>query len=280
MIDIGIILIIIGAVYCLIASINDYKTMEVPDYLTITLLIMALVVRASYSIITNEWGVIMQGLIGLGIFLVLGNLFYYGRVFGGGDAKLMIGLGAIIGISNDTMTNLKGYLAFIITFLIIGAVYGIIASIVIMIKEKKKSMKKELRKEIRKNKNLVITGIIIGIIILVPIIIIKETILYLIPLLIIITPVLLSWAAAYERTYMIKTIITKELQPGDVITKNIKIKSGKTIKASFEGITKKEIMMIKKARIKNVEIKNGIPFTLTFLITIIAYYYIISSGRI
>jgi len=42
------------------------------------------------------FGFFYQGLIGLGIFFVLGNALYYGRMFAGGDAKLMIALGAVL----------------------------------------------------------------------------------------------------------------------------------------------------------------------------------------
>ena len=53
------------------------------------------------DVFTDSFNFFYQGLIGLGIFFVLGNAFYYGRFFAGGDAKLMISLGAILPLSTS-----------------------------------------------------------------------------------------------------------------------------------------------------------------------------------
>jgi len=270
MVTIELALIIIAAIWALGATISDYRTLEVPDYLNITLLIIALVVRGSYSIITENPTWITQGLIGLGIFYILGHAFYYGRIFGGGDAKMMIALGAIIGLREDTVSNIKLYITFIIIFLVIGAAYGIIYSTTKMLRDKK-NIKKALKKEMKKNNKIIITGIIIGIITLIPIIIINEITLYLIPILIILTPLMIAGAKAYEKIYMIKRIKVKDLREGDVLTKDLII-NNKKIKANFEGLTKKDLEKIRRTKKKTVEIKEGIPFTAVFLITIIIYY--------
>ena len=45
-------------------------------------------------------------------------MLYYGRVFAGGDAKLMIALGAIIPLSNNFPENLNIMLKFLLLFLV------------------------------------------------------------------------------------------------------------------------------------------------------------------
>ena len=70
-----------------------------------------------FSYIQAGFGFFCQGIIGLTIFFVLGNLFYYGKVFAGGDAKLMIALGPVLSFSTSFMTNVKVFVIFFFLFL-------------------------------------------------------------------------------------------------------------------------------------------------------------------
>ena len=82
-----IFLICLAFVWIVFASVQDLKSREVANWLNFSLIIFALGFRFFYSLFNNNFNFLYQGLIGLGIFFVLGNLFYYGRMFAGGDAK-------------------------------------------------------------------------------------------------------------------------------------------------------------------------------------------------
>ena len=97
-----IFLIALAIVWMSFGSIQDLKQREISNWLNFSLIIFALAFRFFYSLFNSEnFLFFYQGLIGLGIFFVIGNLFYYSRLFAGGDAKLMISLGTILGFSNS-----------------------------------------------------------------------------------------------------------------------------------------------------------------------------------
>ena len=66
---------------------------------------------------------------------------------------------------------------------------------------------------------------------------------------------------------MINLVDARKLQEGDWLERDIRI-MGKTIKKSVHGLSNKEIEILKKAG-KNVLIKEGIPFTPAFLISLL-----------
>ncbi|MBI2044064.1 prepilin peptidase, partial [Candidatus Pacearchaeota archaeon] len=140
-----IFLLSLAFVWILVASIYDLRKRIVFNWLSFSLIIFALGFRFFYSLFNENFALFYQGLIGLGIFFLLGNLLYYGRIFAGGDAKLMIALGAILPLSESFLINLKIFGLFFILFLFAGAIYGLSWSIYFTIKEKKK-----IRKEIKK----------------------------------------------------------------------------------------------------------------------------------
>ena len=69
-----------------------------------------------------------------------------------------------------------------------------------------------------------------------------------------------------EKSCMYKKVKTSELIEGDWITKNIYKNKKLILKIPDYGITKTQIRLLKKHNIKNIEIKQGIIFTPSFLI--------------
>jgi leader peptidase (prepilin peptidase)/N-methyltransferase len=108
----------ICAVILLIASVIDYKTRLIPPILPILLAVCG-VLFAGIKILVYEqvaWGqvqtLIFGALIG-GLFLIIigliGNLIFQKEVLGGGDIKLMGGVGSIIGWEKVLMANITGF---------------------------------------------------------------------------------------------------------------------------------------------------------------------------
>ena len=151
-----IFLLSLGLIAIIFATVEDLKKSEISNWINFSLIIFALGFRFFYSLFSlNDFNFFYQGLIGLGIFFVLGNFLYYGHVFAGGDAKLMIALGAILPLSLDFSHNLNIFFLFLLLFLFSGALYGIIMSTYLCIKNLK-DFKKEFNIRFKENKRMVI----------------------------------------------------------------------------------------------------------------------------
>jgi prepilin peptidase CpaA len=70
----------------------DVRTQRIPNVLTVTGLTAALVLRAPLGV-----DALMHGLVGVGITLLVSVVLYALRAIGGGDVKLLAGIGAFLG---------------------------------------------------------------------------------------------------------------------------------------------------------------------------------------
>src|SRR3989344_2481323 len=117
----------LGFVWLLFATFSDIKTREIPNWLNFGLIAFALGFRFFYSLFSlDNFSFFYQGLFGLAMFFVLGNILYYARMFAGGDKKLMIALGSVLPFFPYFTSNLKVFLVFFLLFFFAGAVYGIL----------------------------------------------------------------------------------------------------------------------------------------------------------
>jgi len=205
---------------------------------------------------------LQQGLYGLGIFFVLGNIFYYGRIFAGGDAKLLIALGAVLPFSLDFWINVRIFGLFIFALLLVGGFYGIIWSFVLSIKNFK-DFKKEFLIQMKANKMILYSGFILGGFLL--ILSFVEGILFYFGVLLFAFSYLYVYAKSIDECCMVKKIKVKDLREGDWLYEDVKV-GKKILKKNWEGLGKEEIELISK-NYKEVKIKQGIPFVPVFLIS-------------
>jgi Flp pilus assembly protein protease CpaA len=272
----NIFLILLGFVWILFAVVQDLRKREIANWLNFSLIIFALAFRLFYSLFySSDYTFFLQGLIGFGVFFILGNLLYYGKVFAGGDAKLMIALGAVLPFSQNWITNTNLALMFLVLFLIAGALYGIVFSLYLGIKNRKRFVK-EFSREFKEKRRMFYIALIVAIILL-AISSFERNILYL-SVLIFISPYVYISAKAIDESCMIKKVNTKELTEGDWLYNNLRI--GKTlIKANWEGLSQEEISLLMKKK-KEVFIRQGIPFSPVFLISYIVLICVFLSQNI
>jgi Flp pilus assembly protein protease CpaA len=151
-----IFLFLMGLIWITFATVQDIKTREIANWLNFSLIIFALGFRFFYSLFNLEnFNFFYQGIFGLILFFIIGNLFYKLKLFAGGDAKLMIALGTILPLNVSFFQNFYGFFYFLLLFLFAGSLYGLIMSIYLGIKNFKK-LKKEFSKEFKKRRKLFI----------------------------------------------------------------------------------------------------------------------------
>lgn len=258
------ILITLAFIILLIASYTDIKTREVPDWLNYALIFSALGIRAIFSI-NQGYQVILAGLLGFTACFVIANVFYFTKQWGGGDSKLLMGIGAIIGISYPLTRQSGNLFFFLLLLLIVGAIYGLIWMIVLAIKHYQ-IFWPQFNLKIRDNKTTHYTLILTSLLFLIltffvhflwPLVIIPLFFFYLFLFILII-----------EQNFFYKEISPKNLTEGDwlaeeVIQNNFSIMKPKTLEKS--DIAKLQLFF-KQHKLKTVLIKEGIPFVPSFLI--------------
>jgi len=256
-------LIIIGIVWIIGAVLQDLHRREVDNVWNFSLVGIVLAYRLAFSIYSSQYMYFFNGIIGFIIFLILGNLFYYSRVFAGGDAKLLIVLGSLIPLSFNWMENLMIFGSFIGLFLVGGSIYVFIFSLFLVLFHLK-NFSKEFYKQIKSSKNLIISGVIFFIL---WIIISYYFSLQLISFgaVFLLFPLLFIFAKAVEESCLVKALSPREITEGDWLYEDVFI-NGNKITANWEGVSKRELQLIREKYRRKIWIKQGIPFTPGFLI--------------
>lgn len=270
-----IFLLILALVWIAFATIQDLKKREVANWLNFSLIIFALGFRFFYCLFSSRTDSFMffyQGLIGLAIFFLIGNSFYYARIFAGGDAKLMIALGTILPFSENLFTNLKFFVLFFFVFMFAGALYSLAINLFLSLKNFK-SWKKEFLIQLNKKKKFINIFMLFGFVLM--IFAFVESLFFLLGVFVFIIPYIYVYAKSIDESCMVKKIKTAQLMEGDWLYQDVKI-GKKFIKKSWDGLSKKDIREIKK-RYKQIKIKQGIPFVPVFLISfllLVLFYFL------
>jgi len=273
-----IVLFVIGLLWIVGATIQDIRKREVANWLNFSLIIFVLGFRFFHSLFSESsvgFGFFYQGLIGFGIFLVLGNLFYYGRLFAGGDAKLMIALGTVLPLTANFNDNVLTFASFLFLFLVSGAIYGLIFSLYLSL-SRFNNFKKEYIKRINDNKKFVYIMTLLGLVLL--IFGFYNSVFISFGILIFIFPYFYLYAKSVDKACMIKKVPVRNLTEGDWLCNNIKV-GRKVIMAKWDGLSKKDIILIRKHK-KQVLIKQGIPFVPVFLISFLILIYLYYTGNL
>ncbi len=275
-----IFLFVLALIWIIFAMIQDLRSKEIANWLNFSLIIFVLGFRFFYSLFSLEsFNFFYQGLIGFGIFFVIGNLFYYGRIFAGGDAKLMIALGSVLFLYENFLFNIKVLILFLFLFLFVGAAYGLSISFVFVLKNFK-NFKEEFLIYLGKNKIWIYSVMLFGLILMLFGLFGFKSLFFIMGIILFLFPYLFIYAKAVDESCMIKELKTNQLREGDWIYRDLKV-GRKLIKARWEGLSKEDIKLIKK-KYKKVLIRQGVAFSPVFLISflVIIYIYFFNSNLI
>ena len=271
----GWFLLTIAFIWILGATVTDLKKREVPDWLSISLVAIALVARMIYSLLEKDISFFLQGALFFAIFFALANLFYYARIFAGGDAKLLMGLGAILAAppvlpfsqGTSAVISIPMPFVFILNLLIVGSLYGLLFTTVVAIKNRKRFFPEFVKKC---GKVRIFFLPVAALVIVVAILTISTKSYFLLPfaVLALLFPFIHSAIKALEEVGMVSLVHPKDLALGDWLAREVRA-GGKVVKPTWEGLSKKELEFLQRAK-KKVLVKYGIPFVPAFLLTLLA----------
>jgi hypothetical protein len=197
-------------------------------------------------------------------------IMYYSGQWGGADSKLLMGLGALLGLG---FANWDALL-FLLFLLFAGAAYGIIYAAVLAIIEWKRvfaSLKQRMHEpRVSKIRKIVLA---IAFLLLLSLLFVSWEIKPLI-----LGVILVGYFGFYlwlcvkviEEELLIKAYPVKKLTEGDWINEEVKIKGKVIVGPKDLGITKAQITQLKKLKVKKVMVKEGIPFVPSFLLGLCA----------
>jgi len=274
----------LGFLVLFVGSYTDIRTREVPDWLNFGLIGTGFGINLLFSVVFLKIDFILASIVGFAIFFVIAWIMFYAGQWGGGDSKILMGLGAMIGIDIFSKSFFLAY--FLINALIIGALYGILWSVFSIIKNRRKFIV-AFKKSLGNNKTIFMKKMVLGLFMLLVIValfvsdyLIKLTIFY-IAIVSVLTFYLWLIIKAVENACMLKYVEPRKLTEGDWIAKDVRV-NGKYITGPKDlGIEKSQIKKLidlyKKRKVRKILIKEGIPFVPSFLI---AYIITIIYGNL
>ena len=263
----------LAIIWIAFAAVYDIRKREVPNWLNFSLVGFALAYRAFYASAFSDFGFFAYGLAGFAVFFVIANLFYYSKVFAGGDAKLLMGIGAVLPISSLIDLVYVGG-GFMMLMFFIGAAYSIVYSMIIAIRNKDK-FGSEFRKNLSDKKYWLVVPAIFVLLVAVLYILIG------IPLEMLAVIILFSIVSYFLFVYlravdvcMIKLVAPGKLTEGDWLHENVKLKNG-LVRKSVHGLSVEDILKLRKAG-KKVLIKEGVPFVPAILLAFLAMVFFLA----
>jgi len=264
---IELILLSIAALVLIIGSIHDIRVREVPDWLNFSLIAAALGIRLLYSSYTSEWSVLINGLVGFAAFYLLALVMFYTGQWGGGDSKLLMGMGAVFGLDIFFFRTLEVPLMvwFFVNSLFVGAIYGFGFSIIMAIR-RWKDFKLEYVKRYRKARIVKLVTYAVIVILGILMLVVDVPVLRMMFLILMITLFVIVFLWIFIKTVetvgMVKTLKTEDLTEGDWIVDEIFVDKKKIL--SKKVLTATDIRRLRKHRdFVPIKVKRGL-FTKDF----------------
>ncbi len=260
-----------------VAVFQDLKRREVDNWLNLFLLVASFSFVFFRAIFERDSSIIFLAGFLLILMFVLMNVFYYGRVFAGGDAKLLFAM-TVFFVGVSFVESLINVGIFILFLMISGSVYGLIYSLVLYFKNFEK-----VNGEIYcfASELGILCWVFGGCVVLLGFF---SFVFLLVGIFILLGFGLYVFAKGIEKVVMIKIVSGKELREGDWLVDDIVFHgvAGRrsqvagvkniVIKADWDGLSSENIKLLKGR--KKVKIKDGLPFVPAFLIAFLCYVFL------
>ncbi len=266
MIDVVLFILAIAALF--FGSITDIKKREVPDWISHGLIYSALGVRLIYAIFFKDYAQFFTGVLGFAACFALAVLLFYTKQWGGGDAKILMGIGAVLGF------NLS-LLLFVLLLMFVGAGYGVLFSVSLALKNKS-HFSRAFKANFKTYKQARLYSILFFILTLLSYFYSDISLFILIAgigSIAVFGTHLFIFVKSVEESCLLQKLPVSKITEGDWITETIKINGKTIISKNNTGVTNQQLVALKNYR-KPIMVKSGIPFVPAFLMAFILIYFI------
>jgi Flp pilus assembly protein protease CpaA len=255
-----------------IASWRDLQKREVPDLISLGLLAVGILAAIAAAIALHDPWRVAKSATGAAAGLVFGTLLYHLRQWGGGDAKLLAGVGAIIGLWAPDWR----LLAFVVLLAFMGALYGV-AWTALLIARSWKPFSAAFGKRLREPKahRARILLVSVGALGIVAALFSPWEIQVIIGLVLVGAYLAMyGWLVTrtLEETALVKDYAVSRLTEGDWLVEDVRKGKRVVVRATKTGLSLEQIKALRQSGIKTVRVREGIPFVPAFLLAAIALF--------
>lgn len=259
-----------------IATLTDIYKKEVPDTVTYSLVILGFSLNIFLGLIHKDLSYMYESLAGFLFASLIGLILFYTAQWGGGDAKLIMGIGATVGLP-ISLQGVPFLVIFIINSFLVGALYGVawIATLALFNLE---LVVTKVRENLSDTKKLGLLGVVfIFIALLIPVFtvdIIQEMALLYVGFLFLLSlfPFLLVSIRIVEDEVMQEQRSVEDLVPGDWV-----LEQPDGFEINKTGISEEDIEELKESSVESILVKKGIPFVPSFLIAFVTTHVFATS---
>ncbi len=264
-------LILVSLLWVSVASVIDIKTREVPDWLSYSLILIGLSVRGIYALLFTQPAYFLYGLFALGLAYLFGSAMYYTRQWGGGDSKLLMGIAVIYATIPNPLAPFTPFpflVSFLINMLIIGAGYGMLYTFYLSVRHYP-TVLTHLRKPAYAYIRYLWIPLFAALVFFYFSSNFYVTIISL--LLVALSAVLLSTTLIriVEHSCMHKRIPVHRLTEGDWLVQPVLYQGKTLVPATKTGLEKEDILLLRQKKIKDVLVKEGMPFVPVFFLSLL-----------
>ena len=270
-------LFVVAGAWLMFAMVQDVKTREVANWLTFSLIAIGLAYRAFLSMIVGAWNVLLWGILGGVVFVGLAYALYYGRVFAGGDAKLLMGTGIALPYAAGDELLSWGSL-FIVLLLTAGAFYTLVYSFVLVTRSRRK-FRKTFHASLQEARSVFALAFVAAVALaLIGVLTDQVAVGAAGSVIVLALPCVYVYLRAVEKSCLQRACKAEELREGDWLAKGVMCR-GRKIEASVHGLSQADIALLKQAR-KSVIIKEGIVFVPAFVLAYGLMVYVAAISEI
>ncbi len=265
----------VALAFSLAASYHDIRTGEIPDKFTLGLVCAALAMRAGFSLRLGDLGYLADGLAVGGALFAFGALLFYTGGWGGGDAKLIAGIGAALGgliapsILDSSLSMFPPVFGIFAALSMVAVPYSLAYAFILAFKSPRafSLMSERFRKEWLHWAALIALSLAL-VIILKPYNLLLSLVAASPPLLY----AILVFVRSVEQAAMQKEVKISELQEGDLVVEDIFVKGKKVAsRRDMDGLSAESLKELKKGKKPSdrVRIKWGIRFAPAFPLAVL-----------
>ncbi|MBI4439215.1 prepilin peptidase [Candidatus Woesearchaeota archaeon] len=268
----------LAAAVLAVASFTDMRTREVPDWVSYGSIVAGIGLASVSSVVLWSFWPLAYSVAGLVVFLAVSSAMFYSGQWGGGDSKLLIGLGSILGLrfgfSYPFVALDQPVVWFCVNLLFVGAVYAVLWSVALAFANRARFAKQFVNTAASVGQAGWLFGLF-GVLAFSAVFFLVEPEFRFVLLgafaALLSAGLLWLFSKSVEKSCMLKRVDPVRLTEGDWIARDVYCDGKYVCGPKDLGIEKHQIALLlrlkAKGKVNSVLVKEGIPFVPAFLIS-------------